>query len=240
MDAPSITKSHVLTSTDEGGNHAAHGFEYGERETMSGSAGEVLYFRSAAASVREVVLGLVVVGGALLIGVVRPSDSGWVNFFTGLLAVVVALFGVGKIWSAIYKLTERGKLALGVSPAGLKVSRSLELPWSDIDHIKVFCEFQSASIMQQLANIFIRSVDLRLVIVTKQKPGEATSEFERTHIAAWERDLRGRTAAFYESARVTYAEATRNAVPMTAATRQRPGVAEALGIPLDEGSARHK
>ncbi|MDE0572351.1 hypothetical protein ON058_02860 [Demequina sp. B12] len=204
---------------------------------VDNSRPEVLYFKSASASVREIVLGLIALGGAALIGFYPSSDSGWVTFFTGLLAVLVALFGVGKIWSAIYKLTERGKLALGVSPDGLKVSRSVELPWSDIDHIRVFCEFQSVSITQQLANFFIRSVDLRLIIVTKQKPGENTSEFERTHIAAWERDLRGRTSAFYELARVTYAEATRHGVPMSAATQQRAGVAEAIGIPLHEPSA---
>ena len=152
----------------------------------------------------------------------------WTFYIVGGVVIIASLLA---FISSFAPLSKEGRVAVGISDAGVSVLSVPLIPWEDIEKITFTCVRypggQSAAVMQAL-----RTGVNHVVLERKSgDPEELIGEKAKFHRFGMEDELQGGSKAFIAMCKALMDAATPKGVPVFLEESGRPWMREALGMP---------
>jgi hypothetical protein len=202
--------------------------------------GEVQYWHSRSAATRSIAKGAAMATLAIAVIAIMIFWSEGIpvigRVIFGLIMAIPLFKGLGQMSAGISMTTDEGKLAIAVSPQGIRGPGIGLVPWAEIEKIQAYSGIRSASWRSVIGGAMSKDGDLRIVLTKKDDAAKPQVELARSVAMAFESDLEGRDKEFYELARLVHNAAAERGIPMTVLAAGRPWVAQDLGIPAAQQS----
>ncbi|WP_062303080.1 hypothetical protein [Demequina subtropica] len=172
---------------------------------------------------------LLIAGAAAAVILMATDVNLVVRLIVCGLALIPFVKALGGLAGGIGQFTAEGKVAIGVSEAGLRVPGSGLIPWGEVEKVTFRCmntaPAQSAALERAI------KITENCIVVTRT--GEWSQErpfFVKASATAFQCDLRGGEQEYVAIARHVKEAAQRHGRPVELLNPGRPWMADALGF----------